>query len=214
MTTAEADVHTDPAQAGERSFANLGEVHPDPADWLVTPLLAQAWADAIVDYWLIAQAAGRVDSCLPFAVFDLAGADSPWLTPLLARVEARLQMLGRCDWQVIAAEPGSVCANPAVILALGVLGTEPPGIYGVHYGRLMCGQHRWCDGGWQLDWHEGSPETDAGMAQCYLHQLNSAAFSIPHQALRRIDALEQAAPAGYLLLALDPGVIALSDIRL
>ncbi|WP_255990950.1 GNAT family N-acetyltransferase [Chitinolyticbacter albus] len=214
MTLAETDVRADSGETGEQFLAEQSSLHPELADWLVTPLLAQAWSDAIVDYWLIAQAAGRVDPRLPFAVFDLAGAGSPWLVPLLARVQARLQMLGRGDWQVVAAEPGCVSANPAVILALGVFGREAAGIYGVHYGRLMCGQHRWCDDGWQLDWHDGSPESDAGMVQCYLRQLNSAAFSIPHQVLRRIDALEQVAPAGYLLLALDPGVIALCDIRL
>ncbi|GAA5787209.1 GNAT family N-acetyltransferase [Chitiniphilus shinanonensis] len=204
-------------------FAGLAGVHPDLADWLATPRLAQAWADAIVDGWLAAEAAGGIDAAAPFTVLDLAPGEGRLRASLLPRVQARLAALGRGHWQVDYRDDDHVAApgaNPVVWLAAGALGQPLPALFGVHYERTLRGEllampgdapHRYT---LRCDWQPLDAAVLGALPGDYLAHVNSAGFSVPLATLARLDALAEASAGRFLLLAVDYGVVEARDVRL
>ncbi|WP_035059830.1 GNAT family N-acetyltransferase [Andreprevotia chitinilytica] len=202
---------------------------PAIADELASPRLVDAWADAIVAAWLAAEAAGGIDLTLPLQLVDLAPGRGRLAAQLLPRLNDKLAAIGRGHWQwrylacagqldEVDIHPG----NPLTVLALGAFGCHAPMVYGIHYGKLLDCQIRNMPteeaGVYELafDWLPAELTTapSAALLDDYRIQLNSAAVSIPEQALTQLDVLAERSGGRYLLLAADYGVTELRDIRL
>ncbi|TJZ64617.1 GNAT family N-acetyltransferase [Chitiniphilus eburneus] len=199
------------------------EVHGDLADWLATPRLAQAWADAIADCWLAAEATGGIDATAPFTVLDLAPGEGRLRASLLPRLQVRLAALGRGHWQVDYRDDDQVVApgaNPVAWLAPGALGQPLPALFGVHYERTLRGEllatptdtPQACT--LHCDWQPVDAAVLDALPGDYLAHVNSAGFTVPLAALARLDALAEASAGRFLLLAVDYGVVEARDVRL
>lgn len=223
MTTAAPDLHAKPACAIERPLTAIESPHPDLADWLATPMLAQAWTDAIVDCWLAAEAVEGIDATAPFTVLDMAPGMGRLRASLLPRLQARLAALGRGHWQLDyrgddqVAAPG---ANPVIWLAAGALGQPLPALFGVHYERTLRGELLATPNDapqsytLRCDWQPVDAAELGALPGNYLAHVNSAGFSVPLATLARLDALAEASAGRFLLLAVDYGVLKARDVRL
>ncbi len=192
-------------------LADHAEAAAAPWQPPVSPRVAQAWTEAIVQYWEEQHACGALDLDAPLCVIDLGSPEGILAQALPAALATRMPG-SRIHYVACAGEAllldASLTANPMVLVGWHSLAGSPCARYAVHYGELFTAADD--------AWVKGSapcPEDNLLLA-FYAQRCASAAVDLPAAALALQRHFAAMAHGQYLLIGVDCGPSALSQMRL